>query len=113
MTSELKVGIVGATRGKSFANSCKPFPDVKVAAVCDTNSAALAKAKADLGPIDTFTDFEKMATADLDIIVIATPQNLHAPQAVRAMEEGKHVLSEVPAATDLDQCQALHRRPVP
>lgn len=107
MVSDLKVGIVGAPRGASFANSCAPFPDVKVTAVCDVNPEALAKAKEDLGKVDVFTDFEKMVKADLDIMVIATPQNLHAPQAVRALEEGKHVLSEVPAATDLEQCKAL------
>jgi predicted dehydrogenase len=105
--SILKVGIVGAPRGKSFADACKPFSDVRVTAVCDTNPDELTKAKVALGRIDTFADFDEMVKTDLDIVVIATPQNLHAPQAVRAMEEGKHVMSEVPAATDLDQCRAL------
>jgi predicted dehydrogenase len=107
MLSELKVGVVGAPRGRSFMNSCKAFPEVRVAAVCDMNAEALGKAKAAIGEVETYTDFDQMVTRDLDIIVIATPQFLHAPQAVRAMQEGKHVLSEVPAATDLDQCRAL------
>ena len=109
MRTELKVGIAGEPRGRSFADACKPFAGVKVTAICDSNPEALAKAKADLGGIETFMDFEEMVKTDLDVIVVATPQNLHAPMCIRAMEEGKHVLSEVPAAVDLDQCAALVR----
>ena len=32
---------------------------------------------------------------------------LHAPQSTIALQEGKHVISEVPAATDLQQCWEL------
>jgi len=43
------------------------------------------------------------------VVVVSTPMALHAPQAVAALERGIHVLSEVPAATDLEQCWLLAR----
>jgi predicted dehydrogenase len=42
-----------------------------------------------------------------DAVVVATPMPLHVPHSVAALERGIHVLCEVPAATDLEQCHAL------
>ena len=38
---------------------------------------------------------------------IVTPWQLHVPMAVYAMEHGKHVAVEVPAATSLEECWQL------
>jgi hypothetical protein len=44
---------------------------------------------------------------DIDLFVIATPWRLHAPQAVYAMEHGKHVYVELPAAQTIEECWQL------
>ena len=44
---------------------------------------------------------------DIDLIYICTPWEWHTPMAVYAMEQGKHVAVEVPAATTLDECWQL------
>lgn len=44
---------------------------------------------------------------DLDLVYIATPWHLHTPMAVYAMEAGKHVAVEVPAAKTIDECWEL------
>lgn len=44
---------------------------------------------------------------DLDLIYICTPWSLHAPMALYAMEQGKHVAVEIPAATTVDDCWRL------
>ncbi|WP_342087737.1 Gfo/Idh/MocA family protein [Dyadobacter sp. OTU695] len=41
---------------------------------------------------------------DIDLIYICTPWNLHAPMALYAMEHGKHVATEIPAATTVEDC---------
>ncbi|MDE2995782.1 MAG: Gfo/Idh/MocA family oxidoreductase [Bacteroidota bacterium] len=46
---------------------------------------------------------------DLDGVIIATPDRLHAPQAIAAARAGKHVLLEKPMATDLEECDAILR----
>ncbi|MES2465090.1 MAG: Gfo/Idh/MocA family oxidoreductase [Armatimonadota bacterium] len=44
---------------------------------------------------------------DIDLLYIATPWDLHVPMAVAAMESGKAVAVEVPAATTLEGCWQL------
>lgn len=44
---------------------------------------------------------------DIDLVYIVTPWILHTPIAVYAMEHGKHVAIEVPAAMDLKECWEL------
>lgn len=44
---------------------------------------------------------------DIDLIYICTPWHLHTPMAVYAMEAGKHVAVEVPAAVTVDECWQL------
>lgn len=45
--------------------------------------------------------------ADVDLVYICSRWDMHVPQAVRAMECGKHVAVEVPAATTLADCWRL------
>src|SRR5262249_9761815 len=44
---------------------------------------------------------------DVDMLVIATPWNWHAPMSIDAMKQGKHTTIEVPAALTIDECWAL------
>ena len=44
---------------------------------------------------------------DIDLVYICTDWTDHAPMAVYAMEHGKHVAIEVPAATSIDECWQL------
>lgn len=44
---------------------------------------------------------------DIDLVYLAVPWQLHTPIAVYAMEHGKHVAIEVPAATNIAECWAL------
>ncbi|HBP38336.1 MAG TPA: hypothetical protein DD640_06275, partial [Clostridiales bacterium] len=51
----------------------------------------------------TFRVFEDMLAADIDAVVIGTPMQCHVPQAIAALEAGKHVLSEVTAGVTMDE----------
>ncbi len=44
---------------------------------------------------------------EVDLVYICTPWHLHAPQAVYAMENGKHVATEIPAAQTMEECWQL------
>src|ERR1700704_1675938 len=44
-----------------------------------------------------------LAASDVDIVSIATPNHLHAEQAVAAARAGKHLLLEKPTGLDVDQ----------
>ena len=107
MANELKVGLVGAPRGSGYVRVFQAVTETALVAVCDLNAEILDQVGDRYGIEQRYTDFEKMAKSDLDLILVSTPMPLHVPQSVIALEEGKHVLSEVPAATDLEQCWRL------
>ena len=44
---------------------------------------------------------------DIDLVYICTGWQMHVPMAVYAMQHGKHVAVEVPAATSLEECWQL------
>ncbi len=58
--------------------------------------------------VRSYEDYKPVCTdKDLDVIVIATPSDLHAPAAILAMENGKHVFTEKPMALTYDDCQRM------
>jgi 2-hydroxy-4-carboxymuconate semialdehyde hemiacetal dehydrogenase len=42
-----------------------------------------------------------LADPSVDLVVIASPNDLHAGQALQALEAGKHVIAEIPLATKI------------
>lgn len=48
-----------------------------------------------------------LADPELDGVIIATPDKLHAAQAIAAAESGKHVFCEKPMATSVAESQAM------
>ena len=50
---------------------------------------------------------EAVAAADVDAVVIGTPNAVHHPQALAALECGKHILVDKPLALDLAQAQEI------
>ena len=107
MKNKLKVGIVGAPRGQSFIRSFQAIEETDVIAICDLKIDVVEGVASQFNIDQKYTEFEKMVQSDLDIVVVSTPMPLHAPQSTLALQEGKHVISEVPAATDLQQCWEL------
>lgn len=46
---------------------------------------------------------------DIDVVDIATPNNLHAEMAIAALRAGKHVICEKPLAHTLEDAERMHR----
>ena len=73
--------------------------DCELVGVCDTDPAALAKAQ-QATDAPGFPSLDALlAGTEADCIVLATPSGLHAEQAIRCAESGRHVVSEKPMAT--------------
>ena len=98
----IRIGIVGA-RGLSTLQGFRCMADVEVAGLCDIDEAYVKEAAAANGIPHTYRVFEDMLDSDIDAVVISTPMQLHVPQAIAALQAGKHVLSEVTAGVTLDE----------
>ncbi len=95
----VKFAVVGCGRiGKRHAQMIDKHPEAKLVALCDT------AAKETLGLPDYeapfFNSLEALLEAPLevDVINIATPNALHAPQAIKALQSKCHVVVEKPLA---------------
>ena len=77
-------------------------------AVCDTNEEKLETVRENLGAREGYANFDQMLErAGLDAVIIGTPMQFHAPQAIAALKRDIHVLTEVPATVSLDESRAL------
>lgn len=113
----VRIGFVGlGNRGPGAVNRMRKIEGVDIKALCDIRPEKVNAVKKSLegsahnpqvytGKED---EWKKMCDrTDIDLVYIATPWSLHAPMAVYAMNQGKHVCIEVPAAKTLDECWQL------
>ncbi len=83
-------------------------PAGDVVALCDADPRALEQAVDASGIERTFTDYKAlMREADIDAVVIATPNHVHAPISFAAIEAGKHVLCEKPLGMNHAETEAM------
>ncbi len=105
--SKVKIGVLGAGRGAGLARSTRLAPSAELTALCDANEERLAAAATATGVHNTYTSYEALLDSDVDAVVVASPMPLHVEHSVQALRAGKHVLSEVTAATSMEQCWEL------
>jgi len=113
----VRVGIIGlGMRGPGAVKRLSKIEGVQIKALCDIRSEKVTEAKALLEGTSHSPDiysggameWKKVCERDdIDLIYICTPWNWHTPMAVFAMENDKHAVTEVPAATTLDECWQL------
>ena len=62
-------------------------------------------------PTHTYTDYKAMlAQEPLDIVVVATPNNLHHSMTLAALDAGKHVLCDKPLGLNTAQVREMVKR---
>ena len=86
--------------------------DLALVGICDFSSKKIEKASKDYN-VKFYSEFNEMLDSDIDAVVLANYFHQHAPFAIKAMEAGKHVLSETtPAGTMAEAvmlCEAVEK----
>jgi predicted dehydrogenase len=109
MTKDLiRVGVVGVGRGQSFVEGATEAAGMKLVALCDIWEARLHDL-AGQHHVAAYTDYESFLEHDMDAVILANYFHEHAPFAVKALEAGKHVMSETASNTTLAEGVALCR----
>ena len=99
MPDDIRLGLVGAGAIAQLAHLpvLSRLKGARLVAICDNDgpkAGALAKR---LGVPDIFTDIDELLDSEeIDAVVIATPNHLHEPHALRALKQKVHVLCERP-----------------
>lgn len=106
--SELNIGIVGAGAFAAFAS--KAFlqePGIKIVAVTDTNPISARHLAGELSA-KAYSDFESiLRDSSIDLVYVSTPPFLHYFQSKAALQAGKHVICEKPAALKSTEAEEL------
>lgn len=109
----INVGIVGTGRiaEMQLAPAMQQVSGCRLWSVLSRNTGRAAEfaahhgAQAPVNAHDSLSSF--LADPSLEAVIIATPDGLHATQAIAAARAGKHVLLEKPMATTLEDAQAI------
>jgi predicted dehydrogenase len=102
----LRVGLIGyGYAGKTFhAPLIRSTAGLQITAVASSDAA---KVQADLGAVEVMAWQELVVREDIDLVVVATPNHLHHPQALAALTSGRHVVVDKPFALDAVQAGEL------
>lgn len=114
----VRIAMVGTgLRGRSVLGEFVNIPNVRITAVCDVVQEKADRAKAIVEKsgqsapavyVNGDRGYEDLVKRDdIDVVYIATPWEWHVPQSLAALNAGKHVACEVPAAYTLKELWQL------
>jgi len=106
------VGGMGGGHVRAFLQQ----PDVRLVAVCDVRTSARLKSKAAADAhygdqaCAVYNDFrELLSRADIDAVMIATPDHWHVLVGLEAARRGKHMYFEKPVGMSVAEAKALRQ----
>ena len=105
---KIKIGITGAgSFAQSFIPLFKAHPNVTSVALAEVLPERRHDVAAEFQIEDTYESHEALCSSDVDAVAIITQRHMHGPQAVEALNKGKHVYSAVPAAITVEEIEEL------
>ncbi|MFH1905072.1 MAG: Gfo/Idh/MocA family oxidoreductase [bacterium] len=109
---KIRYGIIGAgSMAKGHIESLFEIPEAEITAVADPYKPSLDSKKKLIGEryktrfLDNYEDL--LNISEIDAVVVAVPNYLHANVTINALKAGKHVLCEKPMATTVADCDRM------
>jgi predicted dehydrogenase len=105
----VRIGVIGyGYWGPNLVRNCFEARDAQLACVSDLRAERLALVNNRYPAVKVTQNFrELIEDPSIDAVAIATPVSTHYELAMRALQEGKHVLVEKPLASTTEQVQRL------
>lgn len=107
--TKIKIGVIGCG---SIAQN-RHLPEyagneyAEIVAVCDINEERV-NVVAEKYNAEAYTKYEDLlAESNVDAVSVCTPNYLHAPVSIAALNAGKHVLCEKPMAISTEEGEAM------
>jgi predicted dehydrogenase len=110
MKDIVRVGIVGTSGYTAWIHlpNLQSHKQVQISAICGRNQEVAAEVAKQFGIPRVYGDYNQMIEAGgLDAVVVATPDHLHYPITMAALNAGLHVLCEKPLAQTAQQAKEM------
>ncbi len=114
MSKKIRYAAIGMGMGRRFMEGAVMDPNSEVVAVCDVNPEKISQRWLDdrvtiqLPDECKYTDYKEMLKRDdIDVVVVASPDNLHCEMVLDSFKTGRHVICEKPLALNLDDCKKM------
>jgi predicted dehydrogenase len=104
---KLRIGVIGTANQAGW--NISQLGSEQIVALCDVDANYLEQAAAAIPDVKKFRDFREMLSSplDLDAVLVATPDHIHAPASAMALRAGKHVYCEKPLTHTVSEARLL------
>lgn len=104
-----KLNIAGVGIGGQGGGVLNDMKSENIVALCDVDWAKAAGTAQAFSNVELFKDYRVMLEKrqDIDAVMIATPDHMHAPIALAALRAGKHVYVEKPMAHTIEETRVM------
>ncbi|MBO0749771.1 MAG: Gfo/Idh/MocA family oxidoreductase [Porphyrobacter sp.] len=105
----MRIALAGAGAfGEKHLDGLKNIDGVEIVSVISRRAEQAAEVAAKYGAKHSGTELsEALARDDVDAVILCTPTQMHAAQAIQCMEAGKHVQVEIPLSDSWNDAEAV------
>jgi predicted dehydrogenase len=106
-----KLNIAGIGIGGQGGGVIRDMASENIVALCDVDANKAARTFKAFPKAEPFRDYRVLLDKrkDLDAVMIATPDHMHAPITIAALRAGKHVYVEKPMAHSIEEARVMTR----
>ncbi len=106
--NRVRAAVLGLGVGEAHAEALAAHPGCELVAVCDLDAGKRERAAVRFPGVRTTADADDvLADPGIDLVSIATYDDAHFAQALRALGRGKHVFVEKPLCRSLDELRSI------
>ena len=108
----MRIALAGAGAfGEKHLDGLKNIDGVEIASVISRRAEQAAEVAAKYGAPHSGTDLsDALARDDVDAVILCTPTQMHADQAIACMDAGKHVQVEIPLSDSWADAEAVQKK---
>ena len=109
----VRTGIIGTSwwAENMYLSSLQNYPQAQLVAICGRNRERADEIAEKYGIPEVYTDYHDLLShSDLDAVIISSPDDLHYPMTMAALDAGLHVLCEKPLASTAAQAKEMYEK---
>jgi predicted dehydrogenase len=113
MPDTVRVGVVGTSWWADLMHlpNLKSHPRAQLRAICGRSRIRAQELATKYAIPQVFTDYHDLIShGNLQALIVATPDDLHYPITMAALDAGLHVLCEKPLALTAIQARAMYEK---